>query len=151
MSPRRLCKLGRRRWECQPRFHHGVLASLMGFRRYLHDMKVVHRDIKPSNVVLTRDWTAQLTDFGISRVTDSDRTMTKNIGSVDYMAPETIDADVVADATDSSSVSACSTNRNQNLRRAAVDVYAFSILIAVLFNGSRPYASVPAAAVRFVW
>jgi len=108
-------------------------------------MKVVHRDIKPSNVVLTHDWTAQLADFGMSRLTDIDRTMTKNIGTARYMAPEMLDADHVRDTGASSN-----TMRTLSQRRAAVDVYSFSILMAAVFNGKRPYESVPATAVMCV-
>ena len=109
-------------------------------------MKVVHRDIKPSNVVLTKDWTAQVTDFGISRLTDIDRTMTKNIGSADYMAPEMLDGHDNSQGNDALPVEPSIQSR----LRAAVDVYAFGILIAVLFNRKSPYESIPTAAVWYV-
>mgnify|MGYP003885289005 CR=1 FL=1 len=106
-------------------------------------MKVVHRDIKPSNVVLTKDWTAQVTDFGISRLTDIDKTMTQNMGSCDYMAPETLDGH----DNSQGHTARVSDPATQSRLRAGVDVYAFGILIAVLFNGKPPYESIPAAAV----
>ena len=84
-----------------------------------------------------------MTDFGISRLTDIDRTMTQNVGSADYMAPETLDGHDNSQGNDAQVLEPSVQSR----LRAAVDVYAFGILIAVLFNGKPPYESIPAAAV----
>lgn len=45
------------------RFAHDLLAGLA----YCHAHGVVHRDVKPSNLLVTRDYTLKLTDFGLSR------------------------------------------------------------------------------------
>lgn len=57
---------------------------------YLHTLspKIVHRDLKSKNVLLTEHWQAKLTDFGISREESSHRTMTSNVGSSLWIAPE---------------------------------------------------------------
>jgi hypothetical protein len=49
--------------------------------QYLHGKKVIHRDIKPANVLVTESWSAQLTDFGISRAIDNSRELTKKRGN----------------------------------------------------------------------
>lgn len=56
---------------------------------YLHSLNpiVLHRDLKSRNVLLTNKLEAKLTDFGVSRER-SDRTMTANVGSCLWMAPE---------------------------------------------------------------
>ncbi len=60
---------------------------------YLHKNEVDHRDLKPANVLLFGDSTiAKLTDFGMSRwKIGQDSSITKGIGTLNYMAPEARD------------------------------------------------------------
>jgi eukaryotic-like serine/threonine-protein kinase len=57
---------------------------------YAHQIGLVHRDLKPENVMLRRDGTVKLTDFGIARfIDDAQLTMTGTlVGSPAYMSPE---------------------------------------------------------------
>ena len=68
---------------------HFTIQILKGLQ-HAHDKGIVHRDIKPQNIMLCRDGTIKVTDFGIARFARSEhKTMTdKAIGSVHYVSPE---------------------------------------------------------------
>jgi RIO-like serine/threonine protein kinase len=53
--------------------------------------KITHRDIKPANVMVSADWRAKLTDFGVAHVASSSMTQTGSaLGSPKYMSPEQV-------------------------------------------------------------
>ncbi len=61
---------------------------------YAHQQGVIHRDIKPENILLTRDGTTLVTDFGIARAVGADDGLTETgvpIGTAAYMSPEQTD------------------------------------------------------------
>ncbi len=59
-----------------------------------HRVGMVHRDIKPSNALVTADWVAKLSDFGLAkRVVGADLGASQQslVGTPYYMAPELFD------------------------------------------------------------
>lgn len=69
---------------------------------HAHSHNIIHRDIKPQNIMLLRDGTVKVADFGIAHFTNSDNTYCKGeaIGSVHYVSPEQAKGSFVDNRTD---------------------------------------------------
>lgn len=56
---------------------------------HAHSRGIIHRDIKPHNVMVLKNGSVKVTDFGIARVMSKSNTLTKEaLGSVHYISPE---------------------------------------------------------------
>ena len=56
---------------------------------HAHSKGIVHRDIKPHNVMVLKNGSVKVADFGIARVMSKSNTLTKEaLGSVHYISPE---------------------------------------------------------------
>ncbi len=55
-----------------------------------HENNIIHRDIKPHNILVTKDHTIKVADFGIARAVSNDTMVTgkETMGSVRYISPE---------------------------------------------------------------
>lgn len=55
-----------------------------------HSISIIHRDIKPQNILMTKDKTLKVTDFGIARAMAGETTVVGGsaLGSVHYISPE---------------------------------------------------------------
>ena len=82
------------------------MCELLDALDFAHEAGVVHRDIKPANVMLDGQGRTKLTDFGVARVTDSDRTHAERtqagtvVGTPAYMSPEQIQGQRIDRRTD---------------------------------------------------
>jgi len=71
-----------------------IMCELLDALDFAHEAKVIHRDIKPANVMFDSQGRTKLTDFGVARVTDADRTSAERtqagtvVGTPAYMSPE---------------------------------------------------------------
>lgn len=87
--------------------------------QYAHDQKLIHRDIKPENMLLDRDNTIVLSDFGIALIAQSSRYQNTQeiVGTAAYMAPEQF----------------------QGHPHRASDLYALGVVVYEWLTGDRPF------------
>src|SRR3989475_7112747 len=88
-----------------------------------HRRSIVHRDVKPQNVLVGRDGSIKLTDFGIASVykdINAERLTTTGmtLGTVQYFAPEQAQGEIVS---------------------PAADVYALGIVMYEMVTGHTPF------------
>jgi serine/threonine protein kinase len=78
-------KRGQLNWRESLHFITQVMRGLS----HAHSRGIVHRDIKPQNIMVLRDGSVKVADFGIACLENSAQTLTQEaLGSVHYISPE---------------------------------------------------------------
>ncbi|XVF69013.1 hypothetical protein PTKIN_Ptkin11bG0046800 [Pterospermum kingtungense] len=106
---------------------------------YLHNYAVppiIHRDIKSSNILLDANWTARVSDFGLSLMgpeSDQEFMSTRAVGTVGYIDPEYYVLNVLTSKS---------------------DVYGFGVVLLELLTGKKAvlkndYGTVPIGVVDY--
>jgi serine/threonine-protein kinase len=92
------------RFELKEAVH--IMGELCEALHFAHEAGIIHRDIKPANVMIDSQGRVKLTDFGVARITDLERTVSERtqagsvIGTPAYMSPEQIQAGAIDRRTD---------------------------------------------------
>jgi serine/threonine-protein kinase len=72
----------------------GYASKICDALIYLHEKGITHRDLKPQNVMICKDGSLRLFDFGIARVEKARRLtfvgLTPTLGTPDYISPEQV-------------------------------------------------------------
>ena len=86
---------------------------------HAHSRGIVHRDIKPHNIMVLKNGSIKVADFGIARVIAKGNTLTKEaLGSVHYISPEQAKGEHVD---------------------ARSDIYSLGIVMYEMITGKQPY------------
>ncbi len=68
---------------------------------HAHSRGIIHRDIKPHNIMILKDGSVKVADFGIARISSAQNTLTREaLGSVHYISPEQAKGAHVDERTD---------------------------------------------------
>jgi len=97
-----------------------------------HQQGILHRDLKPSNVLLAKDGSVKVADFGVAKITEGmDITMAGTmIGTPSYLAPERVNGEPASTAS---------------------DVYSVGVVLYELLTGRRPFeADTPLGLLRAI-
>ena len=65
------------------------ITQIMRGLSHAHSRGIIHRDIKPQNIMVLRDGSVKVADFGIACLANAGQTLTQEaLGSVHYISPE---------------------------------------------------------------
>lgn len=116
-----------------------VIAMAAEGLHYAHTFKhhngteagVVHRDLSPDNLMIAREGTVKVLDFGVARIGGSEATKSGDLkGKIPYMPPEQIMGDVDIDAR--------------------ADLYALAVTLYWCLCGRRPFMGDIASMMRAI-
>lgn len=98
-----------------------ILTEVAAAIDFLHTRSpcLIHRDIKSANILLDRNWTAKLGDFGLTRPLSGNNTTRTEIvvGTTVYMAPEAFNGTI----------------------STKMDTFSFGVVIMEILTGLPPY------------
>jgi eukaryotic-like serine/threonine-protein kinase len=112
-----MSRRGRMTWEEVVELGKQLCSAL----QHAHEQGIIHRDLKPSNIMVTKDSTLKLTDFGIAKDMDQEGLTATNctVGTASYMSPEQ-----------------CKGERNLTHKS---DLYSLGVMLYELVTGRKPF------------
>jgi putative two-component system response regulator len=80
-----------------------LLRPIANALDHAHSQNILHRDIKPSNILIQKDGTPVLADFGLATMVGSTQRLTASgtvLGTPEYMSPEQAAGEALGPASD---------------------------------------------------
>ncbi|KAL6641584.1 hypothetical protein ACP70R_019765 [Stipagrostis hirtigluma subsp. patula] len=99
---------------------HKIITNIAKGLSYLHEdcmKKIAHLDVKPQNILLDENFNAKLSDFGLCKLIDRDKSqvITRMRGTPGYLAPEWLTSQITEKA----------------------DVYSFGVVVMEIISGRK--------------
>lgn len=98
-----------------------ITAHVCDALAYAHKNGVVHRDIKPANILIDKEGSVKVADFGLAKANDGGHGLTKTniaMGTPDFVAPEALIAGIPLDGR--------------------ADLYAVGVMLYQMLTGEIP-------------
>jgi len=112
----------------------GINQQLLKGMEYLHNNGVIHRDLKAGNILLKKDGSVKLTDFGVSSMSKSAKERRSTfIGTPYWMAPEVV---------------LCENDKEKTYDNKS-DIWSLGITVIELAETSPPYSDMHPMRVLF--
>ncbi|MDR3748824.1 MAG: serine/threonine-protein kinase [Acidobacteriota bacterium] len=102
-----------------------IILQVTKALQYAHGRGIVHRDIKPANIMMMRDGSAKVVDFGMAHL--ADETITRSgvlLGTVSFMSPEQLNGEPADGRT---------------------DIFSVGIVFYLLLTGKSPFEGISTA------
>jgi serine/threonine-protein kinase len=94
----------------------------------IHRAGMIHRDIKPSNIMIDSGGRVRILDFGLSQAATGDDGSSKQIGTISYMSPEQVTAEVLTPGS---------------------DLFSVGVVLYQMVTGGRPFTGTYDAAIQY--
>ncbi len=117
-----MSRKGKLNWREALHFTTQIVRALS----HAHGRGIIHRDIKPHNIMVLRDGSVKVADFGIARIASQSTLTQEALGSVHYISPEQAKGGVVD---------------------ARSDIYSVGVMLYEMLTGKLPFEGDNAVAI----
>jgi len=100
-----------------------IMKEILQGLDFIHDKKQIHRDLKSDNILVDKNGSIKVADFGFAiQLTKEQQKRKSVVGTPAWMAPELI---------------------NKNFYNELVDVWSVGVILIELVEGEPPYLRLP--------